>query len=159
MLANFPLAFSSDAAVFQTWKGTSLTPCAAQMLCLPPEFRSTSLGYLLLAVLPPKVLNYNVLYREVLTRTQGKVEVLDHSVTPAVCRTIDVGITRIIEDTRGLPKPVCNKQSPAIIGMCPFCKVKGVPCYSTVGKQRTAYLCAATMLGTRYIYVICEIVI
>ena len=54
-----PFAFSSDATVLQKWKQVSFTPCVVQLLSLPPHLRQTSLGYLLLALLPPKVLLYS----------------------------------------------------------------------------------------------------
>ena len=50
-----PLAFSSDGTVLQKWKERSFTPCVGQFLSLPPHLRQTSMGYMLLAVLPPKV--------------------------------------------------------------------------------------------------------
>ena len=49
-----PLAFSSDGTVLQKWKQLSFTPCVVQLLSLPPHLRQSSLGYLLLALLPPK---------------------------------------------------------------------------------------------------------
>lgn len=49
------LSFSSDGTVLQNWKERSFTPCVGQFLNLPPHLRQSSLGYLLLAVLPPKV--------------------------------------------------------------------------------------------------------
>jgi hypothetical protein len=163
-----PLAFSSDATVLQTWKERSFTPCVVQLLSLPPHLRQTSLGYLLLAVLPPKVRDYKVLYGAMLQyqRTKGlfpeiegkadpctdsvpcspQVEVNDHAEDVAVTRMVRGCINHILEDSRGLCKPICCKSAPAENGMCPFCKVVSVRCKNN---KSAAYVCAITHLSLK----------
>ena len=37
-----------------------------------------------------------------------------------------LGLTWLLEDTRGLPQPTGSKQAPAYIGACAFCEVRGI---------------------------------
>ena len=88
-----PLAFSSDATVLQSWKERSFTPCVGQFLSLPPHLRQSSLGYMLLAVLPPKVQNYNVLYGAMLdfNRSTGVFPELVNEADPCKDSTVCEG--------------------------------------------------------------------
>lgn len=59
----------------------------------------------------------------------------------------------------GIPHPLCSKQSPAHVGMCPWCTIQAIPCYTKAtdpaeekaGKRqkttRVAYVSAATHLN------------
>lgn len=84
ILKIIPLAFSSDATVLQVWKGLSFTPCVGQVLTLPPHLRQSSLGYILMAVLPPKVKDFNVLYGAMLNfqREKGVFPTLEGEADP-----------------------------------------------------------------------------
>ena len=103
--------------------------------------------------MPPHVLNFPVLYKAILDRCCGEYEVVDRSDPSApVTVTKNVEINRIIEDTRGIPHPLCSKQSPAHVGMCPWCSVEAIPCYPSQGsngKTRVGYANAVTHLNTQ----------
>ena len=43
-----------------------------------------------------------------------------------VSRRMWLGLTWLLEDTRGLPQPTGSKQAPAYIGACAFCEVRGI---------------------------------
>jgi hypothetical protein len=125
MLKIIPLAFSSDASVLQVWKQLSFTPCVGQLLSFPPHLRQSSLGYILMAVLPPKVKDFNALYGAMLNfqrikgvfpeleeeadpckdsvATSAEVTINDTSPMngPPVVRKVRCCIHHIVEDSRG----------------------------------------------------------
>lgn len=55
---------------------------------------------------------------------------------------LQVALPRWVEDTRGLHHPLCSKQAPAKVGMCPFCHVQGITRVHT----STVYPSAVTYL-------------
>ena len=63
MLNVLPLAFSSDAAILQTWKKRSYTPVVGQLLSLPPHLRLTFHGiYMSYIALIYAYIQYIMLY-------------------------------------------------------------------------------------------------
>ena len=130
ILKIIPLVFSSDATVLQAWKNKSFTPCVGQLLSMPPHYRQSSLGYILMAVLPPKVRDFNVLYgamldfqrdKGVFPTLEGQADPCEDSVATSPEITIqdrfekgpnDTPVTRcvrccihhIVEDSRGASK-------------------------------------------------------
>ena len=112
------------------------------------------IGFLLLGVLPPKVQNHQVLFGALLDHLNKNglfsgIQVED-SAGPeihVVTRTIKLFVNGIVEDTRGLPNPVCCKQSPAHVGTCPWCTLPGI----TIG-GKPCYIGAVTHLYRRYIF-------
>jgi hypothetical protein len=138
-----------------------------QILSYPPHLRQTFSGYLLLGVLPPKVQSYNTLYGGILKhiRSTGapvdepiheystkvfplcSFKAVDHAEHPPTQVTKHLVINTIVEDTRGLPNPVCSKQAPAVNGACCHCDVCGV--YDK-DKCTTTYIGAVRFLGNRF---------
>jgi hypothetical protein len=116
-----------------------------------------------------KVQNYNILYGAMLQyqRQHGlfpeiqdgkdpctdakasspEVEIHDYSegADRPVHRFVRGCINHILEDTRGMNKPICSKTAPAEHGMCPLCEVKSVRCKNN---KSAAYLCAVCHLAS-----------
>ena len=59
-------------------------------------------------------------------------------------RTLKLAIHNLLEDSKGVPNPVCCKVCPATNGMCPLCRVKGMKVF-----KRPCYLGATTRLYGR----------
>jgi hypothetical protein len=59
-------------------------------------------------------------------------------------RSVKLFMNNILEDTKGLPHPVCNSFCPANIGMCPLCTTRGLQVF-----KRPCYLGAVTRLYRR----------
>jgi hypothetical protein len=43
-----------------------------------------------------------------------------------IARRMWLGLTWLLEDTRGLPQPTGSKTAPAYVGACAFCEVRGI---------------------------------
>jgi hypothetical protein len=154
MLDVLPIAFSSDAAVLQMWKQHSFTPIVGQLLSLPPHLRLTFHGYMLLGMFPENPKNHQVMYDAVLHHLQQRcvfsgVPIEDSFAKGAEPkkRKVAVMVNSILEDTKGLPLPICSKQCPANCGMCPICTVPGLQVFN-----RPCYIGAVTRLYRRYDY-------
>lgn len=125
---------------------------------------------------PPKwqVQNYNCLYGAIFEHirasgrevTEANIDTAEHSERsfPLVCfpitdhaptcegkeavsRDIFLMFNHIVEDTRGLPNPVCSKQAPSVVGSDPTCNQKGVHLEAC---KTTVYPGAVRLLGRRY---------
>jgi hypothetical protein len=108
-------------------------------------------GYLLLGLFPAKPKDHQVMYDAVLRHLDGRgmftgFDVEDAAVTDECkTRTLKLAIHNLLEDSKGVPHPICCKVCPASNGMCPLCKVKGMKVFN-----RPCYLGAATRLYERY---------
>ena len=107
-------------------------------------------GFLLLGMFPPKVKNYKVLYLALLEHLEKSklfsgFTVEDHAEEKIQERTINAGICRVVEDSRGLPNPTCCKSCPARVGTCPCCTIRGTKVF-----DRPCYIGAITYLYDRY---------
>ena len=107
------------------------------------------IGFLLLAVFPPKVQNHQVLYDAVFNHLETTSKAFSgFAVEDAhsnMRRIVKLLIDRIVEDSKGLPNPTCCKVCPAKVGMCPFCTQRSV---HTNGKA--CYIGAITRLYRRF---------
>ena len=77
-----------------------------------------------------QITSYSNLVKYVLTQLQPFMEggpgfvVFDANL--GVARRMWLGLTWLLEDTRGLPQPTGSKQAPAYVGGCAFCEVRGI---------------------------------
>lgn len=130
--------------MFKTGKRETLCPVVGMILNLPPRMRTTFGALLLLGVMPPKIRNYKVMFQFLLRQLQPALRgpgilVRDSSIDKDIMLKIE--IVAIVEDSRGLKNPLCCKQSPAIVGGCPYCAVVGLR-----GCGTTAYVSAISSL-------------
>lgn len=111
------------------------------------------------AELPPGISNFKSIFRhligslkDVLDPTIGEIDrqtfnpileggMLVHDAHLDREVVIQLAITRLIEDTRGLHHVLACKQSPAHVGACPFCDIHGFPAHN-----KTVYPGAVTNL-------------
>jgi hypothetical protein len=107
-------------------------------------------GYILLGLFPSKPKNHQVLYDAVLRHLSDRgvftgISVEDAALDGSPERTVKLFIHQILEDSKGVPHPICSKVCPAKCGMCPLCTVQGM-----MIKKRPCYIGAATRLYKRY---------
>lgn len=146
------LSLTGDSTVIQTFRNKSYTPLVLRYLNLPPHLRHTHQGLMVWAILPPKVPDttkiLEFLLRDIIDRTGPSMEFVVREYrrdrhSRYADRTLQIEFHRLLEDSRGLHKSIMSKQTPAYIGGCPFCQVKGVK--GNV-KNSTFYPCAVTHL-------------
>ena len=153
------LSVCSDGSILKRYRNHTYTPILVRLLNLPPHLRTTATGVLMWAELPPGVANFKSIYRYLIGRLkdnldpdlgdldrqtfnpviEGGMQVYDAHAESTV--TIQVALTRFIEDTRGLHHVLCSKQCPAHVGACPFCTLRGFTAH-----KKTVYPGAITHL-------------
>lgn len=57
---------------------------------------------------------------------EGGAGFLVYDAHQGTARRMWLGITWLLEDTRGIPHPTGSKQAPAQVGGCAFCEVRGI---------------------------------
>ena len=75
-----------------------------------------------------------------------QIKIKDHAEETTIERSVRGCVNHILEDTRGVNKPINSKTAPATNGMCPKCTVKSVRCKNN---KSACYVCAITHLPLR----------
>ncbi len=107
----------------------------------------------MLGMLPPKVKDHQVLLDALIGHLDSKGVFTGLTVKDCadpnipVERVVKLEINRVIEDSKGMPNPLCCKVCPANTGVCPVCQVKGFKPH-----KRPCYIGAVTHLFERYTY-------
>lgn len=137
------LSICTDGSVLKRYRNDSYVPVVVRILNLPPHIRTKAAALFLWGMVPPKVGNFKAIYhhllRSLITRLDpelgepgrqdingvlpGGIEVRDAHAQRE--RVIQLAIVRMVEDNKGLPHVLCNKDTGSYVGVCPFCQVFG----------------------------------
>jgi hypothetical protein len=136
-LKFFWLRLSTDGTVMKPTFQILAVPIVAEVLNLPPDYR-TRFGALLLFGLIPKEGDYHMLYLQLLQHNAAYFDgaVIDgvradtgfkvHDAYTRSDRVSKFAIGFTVNYTKGHQPDLCSKQSPAEVGGCPFCDVLGL---------------------------------